>query len=188
MILKSARQAWATVFEGLRAQGWGVGGGSVGRNNADYRIIDGLENGMIMAVMDDLSEQCYTWGMWAYTEPGERDVRAQAGRELFLLEWLAKALDADGLPDVRSDEEGQNEERLLLMLLHDARQRERNGRELYSKAAIAAAIGVDRRCLGNRYKWGQRYACAQRAVDALISGALGPVAAVVDRMALREAC
>ncbi|MEZ0137347.1 MAG: hypothetical protein AB9Q17_02230 [Candidatus Reddybacter sp.] len=187
MILKTARQAWATVFEGLKAQGWGVGGGSVGGNNADYRIIDGLEKGMVMAVIDDLPEQCYTWGMWTYTEPGECDVRAQAGRELFLLEWLAKELDAKGVPDVRSDEEGENEERLLLMLLHDARQRERNGRELYSKAAIAAAIGVDRRCLGNRYKWGQRYVVAQRAVDALISGALGPVAAVVDGMNARAA-
>ncbi|MEZ0155239.1 MAG: hypothetical protein AB9Q22_10120 [Candidatus Reddybacter sp.] len=187
MILKTARQAWAVVFEGLKAQGWGVGGGSVGGNNADYRIIDGLEKGRIMAVIDDLPEQHYTWGMWTYPEHGEADVGAQAERELFLLEWLAKALDAEGLPDVRSDEEGENEARLLLTLLHDARERERNGRELYSKAAIAAAIGVDRRCLGSRYKWGQRYAVAQRAIDGLIAGALGPVAVVVDGMNARAA-
>ena len=188
MVLRSARQAWAVVFEGLRAQGWGVGGGSCGRLDADYRIIDGLEKGRVMAVIDKLDEEYFTWGMWVYTEPGERDVNAQAGRELFLLGWLVSALDAAGLPDVATEAESESEERLLLMLLADTRSRERNGRELHSKAAIAAAIGVDRRCLGSRYKWGQRYAVAQRAIDGLIAGALGPVAGVVEVVGFREAC
>lgn len=187
MILRSARHAWAVVFEGLRSQGWGVSGGSGGGNTADYRIIDGLIAGQVMVVIDNLPEQCYTWGMWAYTEPGERDVSEQAARELFLLEWLAKALDAAGVPDVSSDEEGETEEQLLLMLLHDTRQRERNGRELYSKADMARAMGVDRRCLDQRYKWGQRCAVARQALDDLIGGALGPVARVVGEISARAA-
>ena len=188
MILRSARQAWAVVFEGLRAQGWGVGGGSGGGcNTADYRILDGLTAGRVMVVIDNLPEQHYTWGMWAYTEPRENDVNAQADRELFLLTWLAKALDAAGVPDVRSDAEGETEQQLLLMLLHDARQRERNGRELYSKAKMARELGVDRRCMDRRYKWGQRCAVAGLEIDRLISGALGPVAGVGGEINVRAA-
>jgi len=176
------------VFEGLRAQGWGVGGGSGGGcNTADYRIWDGLTAGQVMTVIDDLPEQCYTWGMWAYTEPRENDVNKQAERELFLLTWLAKALDAAGVPDVRSDEEGEAEQQLLLMLLRDTRQRERNGRELYSKADMARALGVDRRCLDARYKWGRRCVVARQALDDLIGGALGPVARVVGEINVRAA-
>ncbi len=187
MILRTARQAWAVVFEGLRAQGWGEGGGSGGRGDADYRIVDGLMAGQVMAVIDALDEEFFTWGMWVYTEPGEGDANAQAARELFLLGWLIAALDAVGLPDVTTDVESENEERLLLMLLADTRQRERNGRELYSKADIARAIGIDRRCLDPRYKWGQRYAVVQRAIDGLIAGALGPVAGLVEVMNVRAA-
>lgn len=187
MVLRSARQAWAVVFEGLRAQGWGEGGGSGGRNTADYRIVDGLVAGQVMVIIDNLPEQCYNWGMWAYTEPREGDVKKQADREMFLLEWLVKALDAAGVPDVRSDAEGEAEERLLLMLLHDTRQRERNGRELYSKAEMARRLGVDRRCLDARYKWGQRCVVARRALDDLIAGALGPVAQAINTINSRAA-
>ena len=187
MVLRSARQAWAVVFEGLRAQSWGEGAGGGGRNTADYRILDGLVAGRVMAIIDNLPEQCYTWGMWAYTEPREGDVKKQADREMFLLEWLVKALDAAGVPDVRSDAEGEAEERLLLMLLHDTRQRERNGRELHSKADMARALGVDRRCLDARYKWGRRCAVARASLDELIGGALGPVARVLGEINARAA-
>lgn len=185
MVLRSARHAWAVVFEGLRAQGWSEGGG--GCNTADYRIWDGVIAGRVMDVIELLPEQCYTWGMWAYTETREFEVGKQAEREMFLLTWLAQALDAAGVADVRSDEEGEAEQQLLLMLLRDTRWRERNGRELYSKADMARALGVDRRCLDARYKWGQRCVVARRALDDLIAGALGPVARVVGEINARAA-
>jgi hypothetical protein len=157
----------------------------------DYRIVDGMQAGRVLSVIEKLPEHCYTWGMWVYTGLGLADMDTydldlHRKRELAMLGWLAGALDKAGVSDVRDDAEAALEQTLLLMVLGDTRQVERCGRRLFSTAAIAEALGVDRRCLDGRYKWGQRYRLAKQALESLTAETLGPVAVVVEQLRGRE--
>lgn len=149
----------------------------------DLRIVDGLQAGRVLAVIEALPEHCYAWGRWVYTdgEPRERD-----NWEAVISLWLMHGLDAAKAPQPEGRGEWLLEQRMLAMVLSDTRQREMNGTALYTRADIARELGVDRRHLDMRYKWGRRHRAVVEALAGLIADALEPVQAVVDEMRAAE--
>lgn len=184
MRIYGARDGIAKAYGARLGAGWDVVGGAGDGDNCN-RIWDGLMLGRVQAAVGRLPAHCQAWALYCYTDIGERSDGAErqaqrVGWEQVLVRWLAGevygappfsstlALDAlDGLT-------------VLLMVLRDARCRERCGRALYSDADMAEAIGLHRSQFVPGRRWGSFVGVASSAVDGLVRDTLGPVAAVVD--------
>lgn len=174
MKLISARQAIADSYGARLGVSWDVTGSAPPRPDNCGRIWDGILSGKVISVVERLPPQQRAWALWCYTDQG-RPVH-----EMQILDWLCDEIDK--APPVSYESLGRMRRvvEVLHLLMLDARQRERNGLELYSAAALAERVGVDRKQFHKARYWGRFCECARRHIERLVADSLAPVANLVD--------
>ena len=176
----------ARAFNARLGPGWDVApGGSAGDNCARIWNENLLQK--IRDAVKALPSHCEAWAMYGYTDIGDRgsDQKTQMQRqgwEQTLLRWLAtKVYSSPRYSDVRALE-AMDGYAVLLMVLRDTRATQYGGKNIYSMADLAAAIGVDRSQFTRSRHWGGFVEVALDATDEITRETLAPVSVVVDEI------
>lgn len=157
----SACKSWHRRPLVLRAKG-GIGGTeSRSSRDNDYRIVDGIEAGKVMAAVESLPNPARCWSMWAHTQHGT----AQMQNDIV---WHALIeLDKRGQEKPRTYQDGRNALVLAVMISEDSRERARNGRARYDDASLSASISVNQSQFASDRLWGRLRAGLIEIYDAL---------------------
>lgn len=115
----------------------GMGGSETrsSKRDNDWAIVDGIMAGKVMHAVDSLPVPARSWTLWVYTDD------AQAGYQSALLDHIIAQLDS-AETKARTLREGYTIVRLILLLTDNARERQRNGRELRSLNYIADSLRI----------------------------------------------
>lgn len=173
MRFSSAREAISTAYSPRVGSTWGTpeGGGKV--DNCG-RIWNGIQLGRVISVVERMDQAPRAWALWCYTD---HDLHRY---EMIILDWLCDQLDAN--PPVEYQHLGRMRRamELLYMLMLDTRQRERNGRPLFTVTELADRVGVHRNQFERARYWGRFTAGANGHLAQLVSDSLEPVHQLID--------
>lgn len=142
---------------------------SVSRGPSDWRIVEGVEKGLVQNVVESLPGAQGAWVMYAYTD------KSTSNDEAILLDYIVNGMDDGGAGKPRNWHHAKKVLCLVAMLMEHIRQQEMNGTKRYSKPQLAAAIGVDVGGFQPRKHWGRIYEAINLCLGALNANALSPV-------------
>lgn len=186
MRVYGARDAIAKAFNPQLGSGWDMSARCERGDNCG-RIWTGLMLGRIQAAVAGLPKYHQCWALYGYTDMGERGATAEMAaqhqrHEGELLKWLlVQVMTVPPFHDVPASE-GAPYYSVLLAVMRNVRESERNGRVPCGASDLARIAGVHRSQFDAGRRWGIFAGYAASALDRLISETLGPVAAVVDQI------
>ena len=172
MHFNSARQAWHDAFA-IQQRTFDSGEGRGGKYNNDSQIVNGLEAGKVIAVVDALRPVPKSFGMLCYSTVSTRKDEERVLDYMFR-EYHNK---------FGSDELTTNRKkmaRFLILLnctLNQVKALEMNGRSVYTQNDLAKAVKVHSSQFQRDI--GPLYENLKQILDPLPGRALGPVAKLV---------
>jgi len=147
-----------------------------GLRDNDWRIVDGMEAGRILSVIEKLPAECRAFGTICYTDNGT------AHDERIVLEYGIDRYDAREGKKAATLGEIVKILELIQHLIADTAQRFRNGRGKYTDYRLAEMLGVDRSEFVPTRAWGRRKSIIVEVLDDIDRRALQPVAEAIERL------
>jgi len=171
MKFHTARQAIADSYGARLGSTWEPDRGTK-RDNCN-RIWNDLQRGKIIAVVSRMPSAQNSWALWCYTDLGTK------AHERTIFDFLCEKLDESPPVEYRKLGAMRRAMELLVLVMDDTKNRERNGREKYPLSILAQRIGVDRSQFSADRFWGIFHHSIHGHLDKLIATTLGPVAQVI---------